>query len=54
MPECRPGRIAIYLGLAFFQSLYYELCILKTGNLGMVEAWLSRAESCLFERHIDF
>jgi len=52
VPECRPGRIAIYLGLAFLQSLYYELCILKTGNLAMVETWLARCEGCLLKNQI--
>ena len=40
-------RLSLYLGMVFLQSLFYELCILKTGNFTLIEPWLRNAERCL-------
>ena len=40
-------RLGLYLALTFLQSLFYDLCILHTGNKAMVEPWLTNSERCL-------
>ncbi|MFQ5857951.1 MAG: phosphotransferase family protein [Anaerolineae bacterium] len=40
-------RMAAYIARTFLQSLHYELCVLHTGNLELVNLWLDFAEDAL-------
>ena len=42
-PLPRP-RLALYLGMAFLQSLHYELCVLKNDKAAIIEPWLEISE----------
>jgi len=46
------SRLSVYLGMAFLQSLFYELCILKTGDFALIEPWLNNAERCLLHGEV--
>jgi hypothetical protein len=46
-PPIPNDRLAVHLGITFLQSLHYELCVLHTGNLGIVELWLCNIERFL-------
>jgi hypothetical protein len=40
-------RITAYIARTFLQSLHYELCVLHTGDLGLVNLWLDFMEDAL-------
>jgi len=42
-------RLALYTGMAFLQSLHYELNVLRNGRTGIMEPWLDAASQCLSE-----
>jgi hypothetical protein len=42
-----PERLEVYTRAAYLQSLHFELCVLHTGNMSIVEPWLQAAERCL-------
>ena len=46
-PVLLDDRLAVYLGITFLQSLHYELCVLHTANVAIVEPWLSNVERFL-------
>jgi hypothetical protein len=46
------SRLALYLGICFLQSLHYELCVWRTGNLLIAEPWLTNAERCLLDEEV--
>lgn len=46
-PMLSGQRLALYLGMAFLQSLHYELCTLRNGRTAIIEPWLANAERCL-------
>jgi thiamine kinase-like enzyme len=37
-------RIALYSARSLFESLHYELCVLKTGNLAILEPFLTKCQ----------
>ncbi len=39
-----PARLGLYVGLAFLQSLHYELWVFRNGKTHIVEPWLRNAE----------
>lgn len=47
LPGLSEARLALYIGMAFLQSLHYELCVLHTNNQGIISLWLQAAERCL-------
>ena len=40
-------RLALYVGMAFLQSLHYELWVLKNDKRAIMEPWLEIAERCV-------
>jgi hypothetical protein len=42
-------QVSTYIASTFLQSLHYELCVLHTGNLRLVNRWLSLAEDALVQ-----
>lgn len=46
-PPIPDERLALYMAIAFLQSLHYELCVLRTANFAITEIWLSNAERFL-------
>jgi phosphotransferase family enzyme len=48
-PSVPGDRIALHLGITFLQSLHYELCVLHTRNLAIVELWLRNIERFLLD-----
>jgi Ser/Thr protein kinase RdoA (MazF antagonist) len=48
-PSVPRDRIALHLGITFLQSLHYELCVLHTRNLAIVELWLRNIERFLLD-----
>ena len=40
-------RLALYLGMAFLQSLHYELWVLRNDKPAIIEPWLDNGERCL-------
>ena len=39
-----PARLGLYVGLAFLQSLHYELWVFRNGKTHILEPWLRNAE----------
>ncbi len=51
-PPLARGRLNLYVGMAFLQSLHYELCVLHTGNRQIIEPWLRCAESGILAEEV--
>jgi hypothetical protein len=47
-----PERLAVHLGVTFLQSLHYELCVLRTGNLAIIDPWLCNIERFLLDGQV--
>jgi aminoglycoside phosphotransferase (APT) family kinase protein len=52
--EIDRARLGVYEGIAFLQSLHYELDVLHTGNNGLIEPWLGMSEKFLYDGDTDF
>ena len=46
------SRLALYLSMAFLQSLHGELCIAQNDQGGIIEPWLDIAERCLLRGEV--
>jgi UDP-2-acetamido-3-amino-2,3-dideoxy-glucuronate N-acetyltransferase len=51
-PMLSGQRLALYQGMAFLQSLHYELCTLRNGRTAIIEPWLTNAERCLLDEEL--
>ena len=53
-PPLSRQRLALYVGIAFLQSLHYELCVYHTHNAAIVEPWLYNCGQCLMRGKVQF